>query len=156
MPSRAMTRKEAMQFLASKTEGRLATVDAIGQPYITPLNHVFYEGRVYFHSRLTGRKIENLAANRRVCYETSELDASHFLGEKPCACSTRYRSVLVFGTAALVEDAERKVAVLNALMERFSEGRPFRRIEVKHAATCAVVEILPDEITGKINFDGDE
>ena len=41
--------KEMTRILASTNIGRMATVDAEGYPYITPVNFAFHEGRVYFH-----------------------------------------------------------------------------------------------------------
>jgi len=67
MPIRWMSEEEAHRFLAARTEGRLATCDAAGQPYITPLNYLYRERKLYFHSKLTGRKLDNLAGNSRVC-----------------------------------------------------------------------------------------
>jgi len=54
MPIRWMSEPEARAFLAEQTEGRLATCDHAGQPYITPLNYLYHEGKIYFHCKLTG------------------------------------------------------------------------------------------------------
>ena len=102
----------------------VATCDAAGQPYITPLNYVFHRGNIYFHSAPKGHKLDNIAVNSRVCFEVSQTDKPVF-AEKACACSTRYTSVVVFGRARVVTDDGEKVDALNALTEKIAAGRQF-------------------------------
>jgi nitroimidazol reductase NimA-like FMN-containing flavoprotein (pyridoxamine 5'-phosphate oxidase superfamily) len=153
MPIRWMSQEDARRFLAGKTEGCLATSDATGQPYITPLNYLYRDGRLYFHSKLTGRKLDNLAANRRVCFEVSETEKIVVSNDRPCACSTRYTCVLAFGTARVVLDFTEKATLLNLLVARYAAGKAFQPVEEQHAAGCAVVEIRIEEISGKMNVD---
>jgi nitroimidazol reductase NimA-like FMN-containing flavoprotein (pyridoxamine 5'-phosphate oxidase superfamily) len=153
MPIRWMSEDDAREFLRAGTEGRLATCDQTGQPYITPLNYFYREGKIYFHSRLNGRKLDNIAANSRVCFEvsaTAKLTVSH---GRPCSCSTRYTSVLAFGLARVVPDDAKKAALLNLLVERYAGGMDFQPVEEKHAAGCVVVEICVEQISGKMNID---
>jgi len=153
MPIRWMSEEEAHRFLAARTEGRLATCDAAGQPYITPLNYLYREGKLYFHSKLTGRKLDNLAGNSRVCFEVSETGKIAVSDGRPCACATRYASVLAFGAARVVTDNAEKAALLNLLVEKYAAGKPYQEVEEQHAAGCTVVEIRIEEISGKRNVD---
>ena len=153
MPIRWMSEDEAHRFLAARTEGRLATCDAAGQPYITPLNYLYRERKLYFHSKLTGRKLDNLAGNSRVCFEVSEVARISVANDRPCACATRYSSVLAFGAARVISDDTEKTTLLNLLVEKYAAGKPFQPVEEQHAASCAVVEIRIDEISGKRNVD---
>jgi nitroimidazol reductase NimA-like FMN-containing flavoprotein (pyridoxamine 5'-phosphate oxidase superfamily) len=152
MPQETLTREEAFDFLAQETIGHLATFDPTGYPYIVPLNYVYYQGKIYFHCAPEGRKLDNLAANNRVCFEVSRIDKKVF-APLPCKCSTRYTSALVFGTAGIVADPVRKMEVLNALTETYAAGRPFPAVEAASAARCTVVEIIIDAIQGKRNSD---
>jgi nitroimidazol reductase NimA-like FMN-containing flavoprotein (pyridoxamine 5'-phosphate oxidase superfamily) len=153
MPIRWMSENDAREFLAAQTEGRLATCDAAGQPYITPLNYLYRQGKLYFHSKLAGRKLDNIAVNNRVCFEVSKVEKITVSNDRPCACSTRYSSVLAFGVAREIPDGKEKTALLNLLVERYAAGNPFQPVEESHAAECAVVEIRIDEISGKRNVD---
>lgn len=153
MPIRWMSEEDARAFLAAGTEGRLATCDRAGQPYITPLNYVMHEGKIYFHCKLTGRKLDNIAANSRVCFEMSEMAKMTIAADRPCSCATRYTSVLAFGVARGIEEPSEKAALLNLLVERHAAGRPFQPVDEQKAAACAVVEIAIDEISGKMNVD---
>ena len=153
MPVLWMSENDAREFLATQAEGRLATCDAAGQPYITPLNYLYREGKLYFHSKLAGRKLDNLAENSRVCFEVSKVEKLTVTNDRPCACSTRYTSVLAFGVARVIPDGVEKTALLNLLVARYAAGKPFQSVEESHAADCAVVEIRLDEISGKRNVD---
>jgi len=148
-----MSKSEAGEFLAERTEGRLATCDAAGHPYITPLNYLYHAGKIYFHCKTEGRKLDNIAVQSRVCFEVSQTEKAVFSGDPPCKCATRYRSVLAFGTARVVTDAAEKAALLNLLMAKFASGKPFQPVDEQRAAECAVVEITVEEISGKRNVD---
>jgi nitroimidazol reductase NimA-like FMN-containing flavoprotein (pyridoxamine 5'-phosphate oxidase superfamily) len=152
MPRKWLSEDEAIAYLASRTDGRLATCDAAGQPYITPLNYVFHRGNIYFHSAPKGHKLDNIAANNRVCFEVSQTDKPVF-SEKACACSTRYTSVVVFGQARVVTEDGEKVDALNALTGKIAAGRPFEPATAALAGGCVVVAISVDRISGKKNVD---
>jgi nitroimidazol reductase NimA-like FMN-containing flavoprotein (pyridoxamine 5'-phosphate oxidase superfamily) len=152
VPKKWLSEDEAIAYLSSRTEGRLATCDAAGQPYITPLNYVFHRGNIYFHSAPKGHKLDNIAVNSRVCFEVSQTDKPVF-AEKACACSTRYTSVVVFGRARVVTDDGEKVDALNALTEKIAAGRQFVPATAANTGGVAVVAVSVDKITGKRNVD---
>ena len=153
MPIRWMSEEDARKFLRAGREGRLATCDVAGQPYIIPLNYLYREGKIYFHSKLNGRKLDNIAENGRVCFEVSATAKITVSNDRPCGCSTRYTSVLAFGVARVVADEVEKAALLNLLVEKYADGKAFHRVEAKDAAGCAVVEINVEQISGKMNID---
>jgi hypothetical protein len=153
MPVRWMSEKDATEFLVAQTVGRLASCSAAGEPYITPLNYLYRDGKLYFHSKLSGRKLDNIAENNRVCFETSAVEKITVSYGRPCACSTRYTSVLAFGAARLISDDAEKTILLNLLVEKYAGGKTFEPVEQIHAADCAVVEIRVDKISGKMNVD---
>ena len=57
------------RILNSTTIGRLAPSGADGYPYITPVNFVYHDGNIYFHSASKGEKLDNLARDPKVCFE---------------------------------------------------------------------------------------
>ena len=152
MPQKWFMDNEALDYLARQKDGRLATCDAEGQPYITPLNYVVHDGKIYIHCAHEGKKLTNIANNPKVCFEVSHTDKSIF-GATACQCSTRYTSVLVFGVATVVENVQEKVAVLNALARCFASGQSFEAINSQAAGSCTVVAIRIDSISGKRNVD---
>jgi hypothetical protein len=148
-----MSEEDAREFLRAGREGRLATCDAASQPYISPLNYLFHQGNIYFHSKPDGRKIRNIAENSRVCFEVSAAAKIAVSSDRACGCSTRYTSVLAFGVARVLSDNREKAALLNLLTEKYAAGKAYQPVEEKNAAGCAVVEIAVEQISGKRNVD---
>lgn len=153
MPILWMSDEDARAFLAAGTEGRLATCNGAGEPYITPLNYLYHEGKIYFHSKLTGRKLDNIAENSRVCFEVSAAHKITVTHDRPCACSTRYISVLAFGVARVLRDEAEKATLLNLLVGKFAAGKVFLPVEEQHSAGCSLVEISVERLSGKRNVD---
>ena len=115
-------------------------------PYVVPVHFVHADGRIYVHSARAGRKIEMLRRNPRVCVEIDE-----YLGLKtadtPCKYSNRFRSLIAFGSARIVQSVEEKRRALRLLMEKYA-GRSFD-FDEKETATVEIAEIPLEEITGK-------
>lgn len=144
-PELALSPADSEQLLAQGEYGVLSSVDAQGQPYAIPLNYAFGAGSIYFHCALSGHKLDNLAANPRVCF--CVVGRTELL---PAEFDTRYQSVLAFGTASEVSGAERRNA-LGWLVEKYSpcfraEGE--RYIE-RHDAATRVFKIHLDHFSGK-------
>jgi nitroimidazol reductase NimA-like FMN-containing flavoprotein (pyridoxamine 5'-phosphate oxidase superfamily) len=135
--------------------GRLATIGADGYPYVTPLNYVYWNEAIYFHCARKGEKLDNIAADPRVCFEVDiplAYKGTDCDPESP-ACNVHqfYHSVIIRGRAEIVEDAKEKVAALNALMA-VHEGIPgFDRIKVADpaVAACHVIAIRIERMSGK-------
>ncbi len=132
--------------------GCLATVGPDGSPYITPLNFVYHQGKICFHCAFEGRKIDNIRANPRVCFEVHEL-IKIVQGQQACDFGTRYRSVLVFGRARSLQHGDEKVAALTAMAEKYAGGQTVEPPTPKRVKGTEVVEITIEEMTGKRNVD---
>ena len=153
MPKEWITDREEMESLLREAlVGCLATVGPDGSPYITPLNFVYHRGRIYFHCAFEGRKIDNIRANPRVCFEVHEL-IKIVQGQRACDFDTRYRSVLVFGRARSLPDGDEKVAVLTALGEKYAGGRAVEPPSPEKVKKAEVIEITIEEMKGKRNVD---
>lgn len=135
--------------------GRLATIGADGYPYVTPLNYVYWNGAVYFHCARKGEKLDNIAIDARVCFEVDiplAYKGTDCDPESP-ACNVHqfYHSVIIRGRAEVIDNADEKVAALNALMAAH-EGVPgFNRITAAdpEVAACDVVAVRIERMTGK-------
>jgi hypothetical protein len=143
------------RILASTNIGRMATVDAEGYPYITPLNFVFREGCVYFHCAPKGEKLDNLTRNPRVCFEVSiplaYLEVAFNAERNPCRTHQLYHSVIIRGMGRVVPDGELKTTVLNALLAKHEGTRDFPPVALNSLdnKACCVVEIRPEKMTAK-------
>ena len=128
--------------------GRLATA-VNDHPYVVPLNFVYFDGKVFFHSHKDGTKMKNIAENPRVCFE---VDSGEIVtGEKPCDFTWKYRSVIVSGKAHIVTDAGKRLTVLKRLSDKYSpgKGKLLTAEDLAKNPQLVIVEIAVDEMTGK-------
>ena len=152
MPVKWLSREKCLILIEKAIYGRLATGDNDGQPYITPVNFVLHDEKIYFHCGFSGRKLENIQVNPKVCFEISRpgklyaaLHAKNF--------SMRYWSILVFGQASQVNDEPKKLLVMNKLMEKYASGYEYIPLTRDDMRTCNLIEIAIDEISGKVSVD---
>lgn len=140
---REMSHSEALSLLSEADFGFLASVDAEGQPYCVPLNHVFEDGYIIFHCALEGLKLDNIKANPKVCYSAC---TEHEV--QPALKTTNYKSVVAFGTAEIIDDPVLKKRLLVSMLERLAPGSDFS-CDSARVENTGVVRIKVDMLTGK-------
>ena len=149
------SRAEIEKILERARIGRLATVGIDGFPYITPVNYVWYNGHIYFHSAHEGEKIENIRNDARVCFEVdiplAYLGLEYDPSRPTCHVHQFYHCVIVRGRAEFVTDAAEKVAALNALVEAHEESDDFAKVmaDTKGVGLCTVIAVRVETISGK-------
>ena len=143
------------RILDSTTIGRLATNGADGYPYITPVNFVYHEGNIYFHSALRGEKVDNLIRDPKVCFEAdiplAYLDTGFDPERRICHLHQYYHSVIIRGMASIVPDGPLKVGALNALVTKHERGVNHELVNAEMSGynACKVVKIEPTFISAK-------
>ncbi|MEA4884083.1 MAG: pyridoxamine 5'-phosphate oxidase family protein [Clostridia bacterium] len=143
---REISAEEAVRFLTEARDGVLAMIGRDGEPYAIPVNHVFHDGCIVIHCATAGEKIENLQKDSRVCYT-----AYHASADPSAPLTTKYRSVVAFGRAELIDDCVVKRELLVGLTEALAPGAEFTCSEedVRHTG---VIRISIDRLTGKANL----
>ena len=63
-----LTEEENILILQRGEYGVLSTIGTNGYPYSVPLNYVYHNGYIYFHSAPEGYKLENIAMNDRISF----------------------------------------------------------------------------------------
>ncbi|ROQ90131.1 pyridoxamine 5'-phosphate oxidase family protein [Desulfosoma caldarium] len=150
--------KAIRTLLESCTIGRLATTDANGYPYITPVHDVFCNGRIYLHSSPKGEKIDNIRRDNRVGFQVdiplAYVDLPFRPAQGPCRLHQLYQSVVIRGRARLVENLAEKTAALNALVAAHEKGSQVPHVteDLPAVQACAVIEITPEKTTAKFNL----
>lgn len=93
-----------------------------GIPYVLAFNFGYADGIVYLHCAKEGHKLNVLKNNNNVCVEF-DTDHEIFARHKEVACSwrMRYRSVVAWGKAEIVEDYDKKVEALNIFMRNYTD-----------------------------------
>jgi len=148
---RAMKTSREMELLLERMPvGRMAVTTEEG-PYIVAVNYLFFEGCIYFHSGLTGRKMEALRADSRVCFMVDEI-GPQVLWELGCGISQIYKSVVCFGKTEFVEGPAEKRAILEKMVQKYVPSHyPISPMKDENIKKTAVVRIVIDSMSGKEN-----
>ncbi|AEG59756.1 pyridoxamine 5'-phosphate oxidase family protein [Desulforamulus ruminis] len=141
-----LTEEENIGILQKGEYGILSTISTNGYPYSVPLNYVYHNGSIYFHSAPEGHKLENIAINDRIsfCVATDvELLPQKF--------DSKYKSVILFGRASLVVDAKEHEAALVALVKKYSPQylEAGREYIARAQGQARIVKITIEHLTGK-------
>jgi nitroimidazol reductase NimA-like FMN-containing flavoprotein (pyridoxamine 5'-phosphate oxidase superfamily) len=139
---------EVEELLSNALVGRLGTCFN-NIPYITPVNFVYDNNKIYFHSADEGRKIENIKRNQHVCFETDEMISIIPGMRMPCGSRTKYKSVIAFGDIRIVVDIDEKTVALNKLIEKYAPEAPRLPQTSDAASRTNVLAIDVKEITAK-------
>jgi len=116
------------------------------RPYIVPLCFGYKDNNLYFHTALEGKKIDILRKNNNVCFEI-DIDQELVKGKKACNCSMKYRSVIGFGKAELIEDIDSKRKAFNIIMQNYLEG--FFKYPEESIQNTVIIKVEIESMTGK-------
>jgi nitroimidazol reductase NimA-like FMN-containing flavoprotein (pyridoxamine 5'-phosphate oxidase superfamily) len=158
-----VTDRAALEEVLVQAEwGTLGLVTPEGRPLMVPLNFVYDEGHLYFHSSPAGEKMATLKAGGEASFlvvDSYALIPSCALDPaQACAASQFYKSVLAYGRVTVVEDLDRKVEVLERLMKRLQpEGgyQPIAAASPMYQAGVkgiAVLAMTVDRLSGKFGL----
>jgi nitroimidazol reductase NimA-like FMN-containing flavoprotein (pyridoxamine 5'-phosphate oxidase superfamily) len=120
---------------------------AAGEPYVVPVSFGYDGEAIFIHTAKSGRKIEFIEANGRVCFEVEANVSLQTDDRDACKWSFTFESVIGHGTITELETAEGRVNGLNQIMLHYS-GREWE-IDDAATATTRVWRIDIDSVTGK-------
>ena len=150
------------EFLHSMSFGFLSIQSEEVFPFITPLNFVYYQKKVYFHGSRKGHKMSLLQKSPRVSFAVADeyaLIPSWFSDpKKACPATSFFKSVILYGTASIVEDDHRKARALQAFMEKlqpeggFEAITPDSELYKNDLKSVALVGIEVEHINAKFKF----
>jgi len=139
-------RSEIDGIIRGSTVCRLAF--AVGEePYVVPVSFGYDGDNLYFHSAATGKKIDCIAANNRVCFE---LERNVQLVTHPgmaCKWSFSFESVIGYGTVHELDSPGERAAGLNHIMAHYS-GREWE-LDPAVLATTRVWRVEVLSVSGK-------
>jgi nitroimidazol reductase NimA-like FMN-containing flavoprotein (pyridoxamine 5'-phosphate oxidase superfamily) len=147
-------RAEMQAIFGRAQVGRLGLADE-NEPYVVPLNFVYSDGRICFHTGLEGRKLDIMWKNPRVCFEVDEILEVVINEETTCFSTAYYKSVIAWGSVRVLDDAAEKMKALDLLMEKYAAGKKYEPIPEYALAIVNVCEIKIEEMTGKANLPDD-
>lgn len=141
-----LTNETCIQVLEKGTSGVLAVYGENGYPYAVPLSYVYENSKIYFHSALTGHKLDAIQSNSKVSF--CVIDQDEIIPEE---YTTYFRSVIVFGTAKILEEESEKRQALEILAVKYSPAQVQGRMEEinKSISRVCMIELSIDHMTGK-------
>jgi hypothetical protein len=96
------------------------TVD--GQPFVIPTGYTRIADQLYIHGSQMSRMLRTLSQGIDVCIAVTLVDGL-VLARSAFHHSVNYRSVVIFGRAAIVEEKQAKLGALFAFSEHIIPGR---------------------------------
>lgn len=140
-----MSAEDTIAVLNRGSNGVLACLGDEDYPYAVPLNYVYHNGRIYFHSANAGHKMDAMAKHPKVSFTV--VDEDTILSERYTSC---FRSAILFGKARIVEGDERLEA-FRALVEKYSGNQPeeIKQKVVEKCIKACIVAIDIEHMTGK-------
>ena len=143
---RRMDDAAAMVLLQRGEYGILSTADSNHQPYGIPVNYAVMDAHIFFHCAQEGHKLDNITANSKVSF--CVVGRVQVLPEK---FATRYESVIVTGSADIIDDPILRKNALRALIVKYAPGHiPAGEAYIdKLFDKTAVVRISIDHLSGK-------
>ena len=95
---------------------------ADGVPFVVPTNYVRVGDNLFLHGSPASRLMKTLASRAPFCLSVTLLDGIVF-APSAMGHSVNYRSVVVMGTAEIVEGHEAKLAAMRDFVEHVIRGR---------------------------------
>ena len=140
-----LSREDTLAVMNRCTNGALACIGDEDYPYSVPLNYVYFNDKIYFHSAKAGHKIDAIIKNPKVSFSVTDEDT--IVSEE---YTSYFRSVIAFGKARIVEGNE-WVEAFKALVEKYSGDQPeeAKHKEIKECTQSYIIAIDIEHITGK-------
>jgi nitroimidazol reductase NimA-like FMN-containing flavoprotein (pyridoxamine 5'-phosphate oxidase superfamily) len=115
-------------------------------PYIVPVNYGYRENKIYIHSAPKGEKIDLIKKCKTVCFEI-EL-ASEVLKDKlACNWTSRYRSIIGYGTIKIITDKAEKTRGMDIIMAQ--HGGPEKNEYNASFERMVILELEIERLTAK-------
>ena len=138
--------EESYAILQKATSGTLALLGDGGYPYAVPISYVFCEGKLYFHSALSGHKVDAIRSCDRASFCVVAQD-----DVKPALYTTFFRSVIAFGRIHIVDDEAEKLAAARLLGNRYNphQDEALQKELENGLARMLVIRLDIEHLTGK-------
>ncbi len=145
---RKMTPEQTEEVLRSQVYGVLCVQGDNGYPYGVPVNYGYQGGKIYIHSvSENSHKIDGIRRSSKV---TMTVVSRHEL--LPEVYSSRYTSVIVFGTAKLLTGEAEKREAASKMMASLAPAAAQEAIHsCGYMKNVVMIEITPEHVTGKTN-----
>lgn len=146
--NKQLPQKECIALLQREVRGVLSVLGENGYPYGMPMNHFYNEddGCIYFHSGMTGHKIDALRAQSKVSfcvYDSGYRNADEW--------ALNIKSVIVFGEIECIDDRATVADITRRLSLKFTRDTDYIEREIHaFAHKTLLLKLTPAHMTGKL------
>ena len=113
-----LSEEESIGIFQTATSGTLALLGDSGYPYAVPISYVYADGKLYFHSALTGHKVDAIRNCDKASFCVIDKD-----DVQPAKYTTYFRSVIAFGRIHIIEDEQEKLETARLLGDRYNPNQ---------------------------------
>jgi hypothetical protein len=126
-----------------------------GQPYVIPTNYGRSGDTLYLHGSAASRMLRTLSEGVPVCVTVTHVDGI-VLARSAFHHSVNYRSVVILGTARLVEDPAEKMEALRIFTDHVMKGRwdDVRQPTEQEMKGTTVLSLPLEEVSAKVRTGG--
>ena len=131
------------------------------KPYAVPVNFVYFNDSIYFHSSPKGKKIQLMKNNNQASFNVvsnPQLIPSYYTSDEGLACpaTSFFKSIIIDGRVEIVEPLEEIRDSFTALMKKLQPEGKYKSFEsdeyFKEFKALLVLKINIDEMTAKFKF----
>ena len=142
----ALKIETAEKILREGIFGVLALSGDDGYNYAVPINYAFDDNKIYFHSALSGHKIDAVQNNDKVSFcvvGRHEVVAEEF--------TSYFTSVIAFGRIRITENAAEKTRALELLADKYSPNveKNLRDKEISRINAVKILILEIEHLSGK-------
>ncbi len=109
-------------------------------PYVVPMNYGYSNNCIYMHCAATGKKIDLLKRNNKVCFEI-EVGSELIKSDISCKWTTKYRSIIGYGTIEIITDSHQKIEGLDVIMKHHGKSDNIYESKVLNMVTILKLTI---------------
>lgn len=135
-----ISEQECVDVLTHAPRGILAVHGEDGYPYAFPMNYIYLDGKIYFHSAKAGHKLDALASDNKVSF--CVMDAGFC---KSGDWALNINSVVIFGCVKKIDDSQEIVEIVRQIGLKYyptAEG-----VEEEIRKSGAQMQILELQLT---------
>ena len=113
-----LSEEESIAILQKATAGTLALLGDNDYPYAVPISYVYADGKLYFHSALSGHKVDAIRRCDKASFCVIAQD-----DVQPEKYTTFFRSVIAFGRIHIIEDEQENLETARMLGNRYNPAQ---------------------------------
>ena len=140
-----LTREECETILQKAYRGFLSVNGDNNYPYTTPVNFIYLNNHIYFHSAVKGHKIDSVNRSSKACFSVINEPV-----KEENDWWFHVSSVICFGRIEIVENNNERMNILRQFGGKyFPNGYDINKELVQSGPHTAVLDFYIEHMTGK-------